>query len=79
MEEYSDCKTVLIHYKCDNCNVGYLECIDSYYEKDDNGDTHQINTHRCSNCGATIDLEDIMYPYTKIVSIGDIKPLGVIS
>ncbi len=68
-----DARVILVNYQCDICHKGLVYCIDSEYMKDDNGDGHMIYTHRCPVCGSTADLEDIKYPFPKIIPAGDIR------
>lgn len=68
-EVATDAKVVLINYLCDNCNKGIVQCIDSRCEKDDNGDFQMIYTHKCPVCGLVADLENIRYPYAKIIPL----------
>lgn len=68
-ELYNDGKVIIVNYQCDICNKGIVYCIDSYKMKDDNGDIHIIYTHRCPVCGAVQDLEDIKYPFSKVIPI----------
>lgn len=69
----SDARVILVNYQCDICKNGLLYCIDKECTKDDEGDYHSIYTHRCPNCGFTIDIEDISYPYPKIIPISNIR------
>lgn len=70
-----DTRTILVNYRCDNCNEGIVFCEDSYCEKDDNGDYHMLYIHRCPVCGCSAELEDIKYPYPKIIPTGSIREL----
>ena len=37
---YKSVKPVKVYYQCDNCKIGFPEIIDSYKEKDDEGEVH---------------------------------------
>lgn len=72
-EVCAEAKTLIVNYRCDICGLGILRCVDSTNIQDDNGDWHNINTHTCSYCGNTVDIEDIKYPYNKLVPIEDMR------
>lgn len=67
MEEEVKGKVVIVNYKCDVCNTGYLNCIDKTSYKDDDGENQTIYTHQCSECGAMINLENLYYPHYKVI------------
>ncbi len=68
-EVATDAKVVIVNYLCDNCHKGLVQCIDSRCEKDDNGDFQTTYTYQCPVCGIVAELDNIKYPYTKIVPI----------
>ena len=70
-EVATDAKVIIINYLCDNCNKGFVQCIDSTYEKNDNGDFQSTYTYQCPICGMISELEKIRYPYTKIIPLNN--------
>ena len=72
---YRSVKPVKVYYQCDNCNIGIPNIIDSYTEKDDEGETHTLYVYLCPNCGMTATLEDIKFPYIDFIEFEDSLPL----
>lgn len=68
-EVYKKVQPIRVYYRCDFCNKGIVELIDTDKEKDDDGETHTIYTYKCPVCGIVDSLYDIKYPYIKYIDI----------
>lgn len=73
-EMIHEVQPVKIDYRCDNCNIGIVELVDTDKEIDDEGETHTLYTYKCPHCGLISSLYDIKYPYIDYTDIGVIRP-----
>ena len=67
MEIECGAKAIIVNYQCDICHNGNLICIDSNNFTNDEGQTETTYTHRCTACGVLFEIDNIKYPYYKII------------
>ena len=67
MEFENGAKVVIVNYQCDLCKKGSLICIDSNSFTNDEGNTETTYLHQCNSCGILFEIDNIKYPYYKII------------
>ena len=74
---YKSVKPVKVYYQCDNCKIGFPEIIDSYKEKDDEGEVHDYFGYQCPNCEMKETLIDLRFPYIDFIEYDDFSPYKI--